>query len=518
MAGSAINLGGMLSQMGNSMGSMGQTVGQGMFQPMLDRQVMEKKQEMILESEARAERRQVEGEKRRNTLALESQVAAEQRREATAERARLEQLGRDQAKVGAMQGPSMAAATAIDNDDPVALRAAIESMTEVGLQYPSTGASEEAARLQGLLGDVRGKSAMNELKKIDRVLNNKEATAALPESEKLAMQERKSALLSDGEVNTLYGTYNAALDKQTDETIKRKIELRKKEAEARELETTTAVNNYATAVIAGNAPLANVPAEYKAGVTKAVKMHKENEVAMAEITDHTQPLSKEVVDWAANDPNVSKIVSSLAQSIQDGTVLNPISARKQIAKAYGEHNSYQRDLKRKSAENASKLASVIRVEETLKHSESWGLGVDVLEELQEVDVADRKDDPLWNMMAQISEANPNLSGRKLAEKLIAARPKDSGKFEEKSIDLSAGEKVVSASMQLPKVQAWREKNPEVYNALEAEIAKEASQFVQHRKAMEAGKQTGRNDEDYSKPFAESKALRRILLSYNLDKV
>ena len=110
MAGSAINLGGMLSQMGNSMGSMGQTVGQGMFQPMLDRQVMEKKQEMILESEARAERRQVEGEKRRNTLALESQVAAEQRREATAERARLEQLGRDQAKVGAMQGPSMAAA------------------------------------------------------------------------------------------------------------------------------------------------------------------------------------------------------------------------------------------------------------------------------------------------------------------------------------------------------------------------------------------------------------------------
>jgi hypothetical protein len=477
---------------------------------------MEKKQEMILESEARAEQRSIEGEKRRAALATASQVAAEERRKIAAEQARTDQLGRDQEQTGAIQGPSIAAATAIDNNDPVALRAAIESMKDVGVQYPKSGASAEAVRLQGLLGDVQSKASMQELNKIDRVLNNKDS--ALPESERLAMQTRKDALLSDGEVNTAYNSYRAAIDKQTDETIKRKIEVRTAQAAEEELVKQTATNNYATAVIAGQGKLASVPAEYKAGVTAAVKTHKENVVAVAKIQDHTQPLPKSVVDWAANDPDVSLIVSDLAKDVQNGTSMSPIKARAQIAAAYEEAHSYARTQKRESDKNAAKLASVLRVEETLRHSESWGIGTDVLEELQEVPVADRPDDPLWNMMAQISEANPDVSGRELAEKLVAARSNDSASFNEKTVDLSAGKEIVRSSLKSPAVQAWRDENPEMYEAMETEIAAEAAQYVQHRKAKESGKQTGRNDEDYSKPFAQSKQLRRILLKYKLDKV
>jgi len=241
MAGSAINLGGMLSQMGDSMGGMGRSVGQGMFQPMLDRQ----------EEERQAER----------------EIAAEKRKQDYLEKLRAEELLKKQGEMSTTQvimGEAQANKSAMD-----------------GRGYAMKGQQmQDAAQLTGnddmfkagaqMIVDAEGiktQGAMKGIYEIDKQLDNQNieqeamalsAKTGMSPADAMAQIQRRNEILTarKAELEEVPGVRAAQddlkLKQQTAELKRLEVQGARHAADART--TTTNSSRAAAAIMQGADP------------------------------------------------------------------------------------------------------------------------------------------------------------------------------------------------------------------------------------------------------------------------
>lgn len=211
MAGSAINLSGMLSQMSNTMGSMGQSVGSGMFQPLLDKQ-----------SEEREAQRKIEEEKRK---------------EAYLKRLKAEALLEKQGQMKDAQVIGAQAQASLNTLDGRAYAESGRKMQEAGIDHGNDDMFKQGAAMIVNAEGVKTKGAMKGIYEIDRQLDNQdmgaeaEALAAKtgmsPEEAMVQIQRRNDILTArKAELQEVPGVAAAQAD----------LHLKKQTAELKRLE------------------------------------------------------------------------------------------------------------------------------------------------------------------------------------------------------------------------------------------------------------------------------------------
>jgi len=375
MAGSAINLGGMLSQMANAMGTTGSNIGGNMFNPMLEMQKEER-----------------------------------DRREK--ERLKAETLATNQENARLLSAPMMQAQRAINGDDARLLGQAAKNMQAAAIKTGKMEGVTSAAAMQGKVAEVRTKGALKGVLDINKAL----AGTVDPRAVEVLKARREELMAVDG-VSEAMTKITDATDKAADETIKRKLEVKSAEDKQRINEHNQKVDTL-TAGVVGGLDISKVPDEYRVDVQAAITSYNENLEKESEINAKNIPLADDVKKWAKNSDN--PVVQDAIKKIENGAPEGTVSAyRKMISTAWKADHDYRTDRKRENEEALGKASANRRVEETLKHSATnWGMGEDVLEAMSSVDIEDREDSPLWIEARAIVEANPEISSRELAKTLV----------------------------------------------------------------------------------------------------
>lgn len=162
MAGSAINLGGMLSQMGNSMGDMGRSMGSSMFDPMIKLQEEER-----IRKQAEAER----------------QTA----------------LARGQAIASSYQGPMKAFQAAKSQGDSAGARAAANALMDAAVQASDQATMQRAEGMLGQLNQIGDAGALKGVRAINQALTD----PTLDDDAREAFKERKKTLMENSHVQSI---------------------------------------------------------------------------------------------------------------------------------------------------------------------------------------------------------------------------------------------------------------------------------------------------------------------------
>ena len=184
MAGSAVNLTGMLSSMNESMGSMGAGVSKGLFDPLLQ-----------MQEDERLKQRQ---------------IATEDRAAARAEAERQAILTRKQATVESYSGPMQRYEAAKLAKDANAARAAAQELREAAGTAGDKEALAEANRMLGSTGQIANEGALKGIRAINQAL----ADPALPAEARTALTNRKEELMRNpAAAATLQAEADAATDR-----------------------------------------------------------------------------------------------------------------------------------------------------------------------------------------------------------------------------------------------------------------------------------------------------------------
>lgn len=173
MAGSAINLGGMLSQMGDSMGGMGRSMGSAMFDPML-------------------------------------KLQEEERIRKQAEEERKTALARGQAIASSYQGPMQAYQAAKSQGDSAGARTAANSLMDAAVQSGDQATMQRAEGMLGQLNQIGDAGALKGVRAINQALTDPTLN---PDARK-AFEERKKTLMENSHVQSI-------LQKEADEQTAR---------------------------------------------------------------------------------------------------------------------------------------------------------------------------------------------------------------------------------------------------------------------------------------------------------
>jgi len=152
MAGSAINLTGMLSDMANTVGSQGGSIGKAMFNPMLRMQADEREKEAMLEAEARQQART---------------IAAEARRKKANDTLRIEQDARNRDKMAAVNPNVKAWRDAEIQGNPTAAKHFADKVGEQSVKFADKDLWKQSQEMGskteaiGIKGAVRGIETIN---------------------------------------------------------------------------------------------------------------------------------------------------------------------------------------------------------------------------------------------------------------------------------------------------------------------------------------------------------------------
>ena len=241
MAGSAINLGGMLSQMGNSMGNMGDSVGRGMFQPMLDKQ-----------AEERAAQRQIDEEKRK---------------EAYLDRLKAEALLKKQGEMKDAQVITGEAQASLNTLDGRGYAEKGRQMQDAGILHGNDDMFDAGAKMIVDAEGIKTQGAMKGIYEIEKQLDNqdmgKEATAlaaktGMSQEDAMAQVQRRNEILTarKAELEEVPGVAAAQADlrlKQQTAELKRLEVAGARHAENARTEATNA-SRAAAAIMQGAEP------------------------------------------------------------------------------------------------------------------------------------------------------------------------------------------------------------------------------------------------------------------------
>ena len=251
MSGSAVNLTGMLSDLNNNMGSIGESVSRGLFDPLLD-----------MQKDERLKNRQIETEER-------ATARAEAERQAT--------LARSQVTAESYSGPMQRYETAKAAGNAPAARAAAQEMRDAAV---AAGDQQALGKANEMLGSAPAIANQGALKGI-RAINQALADPSLDPQARAALENRKVTLMQNP---SAAAAIQAEVDTQTDrdaqslqmENTRGSMEARKRTETAFHASEVRAKDTASGTVAGGSASVSSSPDQ-----VKAAKLGKSDEWVIA---------------------------------------------------------------------------------------------------------------------------------------------------------------------------------------------------------------------------------------------